>query len=44
VALGDQIEPICVHDLHPGVHEVVDELLLVVILGIDLCIRAEDRV
>jgi hypothetical protein len=39
-----EIEAIGVHDLGPGGDEVVDELLLVVVLGVDLGIGAQDGV
>jgi len=37
-----QIESVGVHDLGPSSHEVVDELLAVVVLGIDLGVGAQD--
>ncbi len=39
-----QVEPVRVHDLGPGRHEIVDELLLGILAGIDLGHRAQHRV
>ena len=39
-----QVEPVQVHDLVPGGHEVAHELLLRVVLGVHLGERPEDRV
>src|ERR1700742_1920763 len=39
-----QVEPVVVHDLDPGRDEVLDELPLVVILGVDLRDGTQHRV
>ena len=42
--LGDDVEAIGVHDFAPSSHEVVDEFLLVIILGVDFGVSAKNRV
>ena len=37
-----EIEPIRIHDLRPSRHEVADELVLIVVLGVDFGIGAQD--
>ena len=39
-----QVKPVCVHDLCPGGDEITDELLLVIVLGVNLGVGPENRV
>jgi len=39
-----EVKPVCVHHLGPGCDEVLHELLLGIILGVDLGICPQDRV
>lgn len=39
-----QVEAVSTHDLGPGGHEVPDELILVIVLGVDLGVAAQHRV
>ena len=42
IQLLAQVKAISIHDLAPCRHKVVDEFTLVVILGINFCIRTQD--